>query len=151
MIKAIFLSEQAGAGAGAFKEGFRSIIGEGKVLNKFSKKAERELGPDIVGFLKSLPKGDKLKPLDKDTLFFSTHSRPAIKSPSGEVILPAERVLHVDKIVDAGSGYGATATTNPLVLKDGHVCSYPLTLDGVKSAIETVMSSAKNAANEAKF
>ncbi len=142
-MKAILLSERVGAGAGAFKDGYKSIIGEGKVLKDFSKKDKKELGKEIVDFIKSLPKGDKLKPLDKDTVYFSTFVRPAIKNPAGEVVLPEERVLYMDKVLDKGVGCGVTASTQPLVLGDGHVCSYPLTIKGVKDAIKRLENSAK--------
>ena len=135
-MKAILLSDRVGAGAGAFKDGVKSIIGEGEVLKDFSKVEKKELGKEIVGFIKSLPKGNKLEPLDKDTVYFSTFRRPAIKNPAGEVVLPEERVLYMDKVLGKGEGCGVTASTQPLVLGDGHICSYPLTINGVKSALE---------------
>ena len=147
-MKAILLSERVGAGAGAFKDGYKSIIGEGKVLNDFSKIEKKELGKEIVDFIKSLPKGDKLKPLDKDTVYFSTFKRPAIKNPAGEVVLPAERVLFMDKALDKGVGCGITASSQPLVLGDGHICSYPLTIEGVKNALKQLQNSAEQIAKE---
>ena len=147
-MKAILLSERVGAGAGAFKDGYKSIIGEGKVLNDFSKIEKKELGKEIVDFIKSLPKGDKLKPLDKDTVYFSTFVRPAIKNPAGEVVLPAERVLFMDKALDKGVGCGITASSQPLVLGDGHICSYPLTIEGVKNALKQLQNSAEQIAKE---
>ena len=147
-MKAILLSERVGAGAGAFKDGYKSIIGEGKVLNDFSKIEKKELGKEIVDFIKSLPKGDKLKPLDKDTVYFSTFKRPAIKNPAGEVVLPAERVLFMDKALDKGVGCGITASSQPLVLGDGHICSYHLTIEGVKNALKQLQNSAEQIAKE---
>ncbi|MCR5265885.1 MAG: hypothetical protein K6E29_04755 [Cyanobacteria bacterium RUI128] len=142
-MKAILLSEQVGAGAGAFKDGYRAIIGEGRVLSDFSKAEKKELGKEIVDFIKSFGKGDKLKPLDKDTVYFSTSVRPELKNTAGEVVCPRERVLHIDKPLGEGEGCGVTVSTNPLVLEDGHICSYPMTLDGVKAAFKCLMESAE--------
>ena len=69
-MKAILLSDLVGAGAGAYKDGVKSIIGDGEVLKDFSKVEKKELGKKIVGFIKSLPKGNYLEPLDKDTVYF---------------------------------------------------------------------------------
>ena len=147
-MKAILLSEQVGAGAGAFKDGFRAIIGEGEILKDFSRADKKELGKEVVAFIKSFAKGDHLKPLDKDTVYFSTFTRPELKNAAGEVVCPRERVLHIDKVLNKGEGCGVTVSSNPLVLEDGHICSYPLTLDGVKAAYKELLESAKTISEE---
>ena len=136
MIKAILLTESLGAGAGAFKNGFRRIIGEGKVVKNFTPAEQADLGQDVVNYIKSLARGNRFKPLDKDTVYFSTHVIPA--TPNSE----AERILEIQLPFDEFL-YTETLSTTPLILKDGTRCQKPLTVASIKEAIKELRFSRK--------
>lgn len=135
-IKAIILSDTIGAGAGSFKKGFKTIIGKGKILKKFSRKEEESLGEEIVNYIKSLQRGNRFKPLDKDTVYFSTCEIPGYAKKDG-TIAPPERVLYIE-IPNSirGSYCSAYCQKTPVISYDGTQCNEQLTLDGVKAAIK---------------
>lgn len=97
MNKFTILSDYVGAGAGNFKTGFRSVVGEGNVLKKFESKTEALLPKELKDFIYSQRKSNKLKPLDKDTVYLN-----AYKSPQGDVL------LDVDVLQNKFGGYGET-------------------------------------------
>ncbi len=132
-MKAIILTKSLGAGASEFSKGVRSIIGEGKVVNNFTPAEKASLGEDVVNFIKSLQKDNPLKPLDEDTVYFSTHEIPGFRAYDGTVVKP-ERVLHIELPYNKHGHLGL-----PLVLEDGTRYSEPLTVDGIKNAIRELM------------
>ena len=138
MIKAILLTQSLGAGAGAFKAGFRRIIGEGKVLKNFTPAEQADLGADVVKYIKSLARGNRFKPTDKDTVYFSTHVIPAASAKD----VP-ERILRVELPFGEHSGFVKTLSKTPLILEDGTRCQEPLTVEGLKNAIKKLRRTRK--------
>ena len=142
-MKAIILTEALGTGAGNYTKGFRTVIGDGKVVKNFTKTEQAELGEEVVNFIKSLPRGNRLKPLDKDTVYFATQRVPGIFDEDGSMIEPAQRVLFIDIPDGVGSAFGMTCSSKPLVLEDGTFIEEPLTVDGIKKAISDIMLARK--------
>ena len=114
----------------------------GKVVDKFSTEVAKDLGKDIVDYLQAMPKG--LEPLEKDTFEFSTAIKRGYVKADGTVV-PDERTLFISKPTGVGIGYGTSASKTPVVMKDGWVAAYPLTLEGVKEAIRQVIKAVKKA------
>ena len=116
----------------------------GKPVSKFSPEVAKDLGKDIVDYLQAMPKGDPLKPLDKDTIVFSTAVKRGYIKADGTVV-PPERTLFINKMTGVDTGYGTSASKTPDISEDGFVRTYPLTLEGVKEGIRRIFKAMANA------
>ena len=131
----ILLSDTLGAGAGAFKQGWRTIVGEGRVLSKFSANAEETFGKDVVKYLNGFKKGNRYNPLNQNNVFMTTWTTPALKSNSGQTVWPADRMLGIGVPVSAHGSMGLT-----LSCRDGEV-----TVENIQKAIKNLRSAANEA------
>ena len=132
MTQVVLLSKTFGAGGGMFKKGFRKILGKGEILKDFSPSQKAELGPEVVGFIKSLKKGNPYKPLAKDTVYITPH-----KYPDGEMILSFS-LPH-----GKHGAFKRTCSSAPYTMDDGTVITRPLSIDGIKKAIADIKLSFK--------
>jgi hypothetical protein len=108
-----------------------------KVLENFNPDDIRDLPVDLIGFIKKLPKGDKLKPLDVDTFQLSTYKTPQRKI-YGCYDVPAERNIEIMLPRDEHCAYYACLTDNTEKLADKQKKFYPITVQGFKDAIRNI-------------
>lgn len=81
-VKAILLSREVCKSCEKFTSGFKKVIGDATILKKFPRIDEEKLDKEIVDYIYSLQSGNRYKPLDRDTLYFSMEDGwLAISSP----------------------------------------------------------------------
>ena len=108
-----------------------------EVMENFKSGDVKDLPADLVGFIKKLPKGDKLKPMDKDTFQLSTYKTPKRKI-WGYYEVPAERNVEIMLPRDEYCAYYACLTDNTEKLADKQKKFYPITVQGFKDAIRSI-------------
>lgn len=108
-----------------------------EVMENFKPGDIKDLPADLIAFIKKLPKGDKLKPMDKDAFQLSTYKTPQHKI-YGCYEVPAERNVEIMLPRDERCAYYACLTDNTEKLADKHKKFYPITVQGFKDAIRNI-------------
>jgi hypothetical protein len=111
-----------------------------EVMQNFKSADVKDLPADLINFIKKLPKGDKLKPMDKDTFQLSTYKTPE-QVIHGYHKLPAERNVEVILPKDDKCAYYACLTDNKEKLADKQGKFFPITVQGLKDAIRSITQS----------
>jgi len=107
--------------------------GSKQVMDKFKPADLKELPQDLVKFINRLPKGNKLNPLEKDTLQISTY-KTGKNNREVELTLP----------IDEGSGFYARLTDNEKDMKAYPQIFNPISVEGFKNAVRSIANVRKN-------
>ena len=107
--------------------------GSNRVMDNFKPADLNELPKDLVKFINKLPKGDKLNPLEKDTLQISTY-KTGKNNREVELILPTGK----------GSGIYARLTDNEKDMKAYPQIFNPISVEGFKNAVRSIANVRKN-------
>ena len=113
------------------------------VMNDFKPADVKDLPTDLVNFIRKLPKGDKLKPMDKDTFQLSTYKTSEMKKYGGYTI-PAERNVEIMLPKDEHCAYYACLTDNKKDLETKRPGYFPISVKGFKDAIRSIANAKKN-------
>ena len=113
-----------------------------QVMDSFKPADVKDLPADLVNFIKKLPKGDKLKPMEKDTFQLSTYKTSEMKKYGGYTI-PAERNVEIILPRDENCGYYARLTDNKKDLERKENGVFPISVKGFKDAIRSIAQSKK--------
>ena len=111
-----------------------------EVMENFKPGDVVDLPADLISFIKKLPKGDKLKPMDKDTFQLSTYKTPQ-RRVYGCYEVPAERNIEIMLPKDENCAYYACLTDNAKKLSGEQGKFYPITIQGFKDAIRNIAKS----------
>lgn len=113
-----------------------------EVMEGFKSADVKDLPADLVNFIKKLPKGDKLKPMEKDTFQLSTYKTPEMKRYGGYTI-PEERNVEIMLPKDEHCAYYACLTDNKNNLEN-RPGFFPISVKGFKDAIRSIANAKKN-------
>ena len=108
-----------------------------EVMENFKPSDIKDLPADLIAFIKKLPKGDKLKPMEKDTFQLSTYKTSPLKIYGGQEI-PAERNVEIMLPKDDMSSYYACLTDNKEKLAKEQKNYFPISVQGLKDAIRSI-------------
>lgn len=111
-----------------------------EVMESFKPADVKDLPADLISFIRKLPKGDKLKPMEKDTFQLSTYKTPE-RTIYGCYKLPAERNVEIMLPRDENCSYYACLTDNKEKLADKQKNFFPITVQGLKDAIRSIAKS----------
>lgn len=111
-----------------------------EVMENFKPADVKDLPADLVNFIKKLPKGDKLKPMERDTIQLSTYKTPQRRIYGGYEV-PEERNVEVILPKDERCGYYACLTDNKQKLEDKQRGFFPISVAGLKDAIRSIVKS----------
>lgn len=108
-----------------------------EVMDNFKPADVQDLPAELIGFIKKLPKGDKLKPMERDTIQLSTYKTSEMKKYGGYTI-PAERNVEIMLPKDGNSAYYACLTDNKQHLENKRPGFFPISVKGFKDAIRSI-------------
>ncbi len=111
-----------------------------EVMESFKSADVKDLPANLIDFIKKLPKGDKLKPMEKDTFQLSTYKTPE-RIIHGFYKVPAERNVEIMLPRDEKCAYYACLTDNKEKLAEKQRGFFPITVQGLKDAIRSIAKS----------
>jgi hypothetical protein len=108
-----------------------------EVIPSFKPADLKDLPSDLIDFIRKLPKGDKLKPMETDTIQLSTYKTPERKI-YGCYKVPEERNVEVMLPRDNNCSYYACLTDNKEKLAQDPQTFFPISVKGLKDSIRRV-------------